>query len=301
METANQNRRVSTQHVVGIDVLRGVAAGFAQVFMHNNPLAGAVLLLAVAANSSQHAACALLGALIGTLGGKALGIPAQNIRHGVCSFNGALIGIVLARYLGYGAMTLFLVAVCSASSLIMSGFISKTFHQPHYSLPFVLLIWLALFSTSVPIPAAGEASGGELDPALAVINGIGQTLFQTGKVSGALVLLALAIAEPIAAAIALGISVTVMLAAMLFGVSTSAINSGVLACNPILVVLALRVAGRPVSAQLLGAIATVILDALIRTTAWPPLHAPFIGVVWLMHLRLRNFSWLKKRTAAKPS
>ncbi|MBK6638093.1 MAG: urea transporter [Rhodocyclaceae bacterium] len=211
---------------MGIDVLRGVAAGFAQVFMHNNPLAGAVLLLAVAANSSQHAACALLGALIGTLGGKALGIPAQNIRHGVCSFNGALIGIVLARYLGYGAMTLFLVAVCSASSLIMSGFISKTFHQPHYSLPFVLLIWLALFSTSVPIPAAGEASGGELDPALAVINGIGQTLFQTGKVSGALVLLALAIAEPIAAAIALGISVTVMLAAMLFGVSTSAINSG---------------------------------------------------------------------------
>ena len=277
--------RLGALNVWSVQLSRAVLAGFAQVFMYKSPLAGACLVAAIALGSPMQALNALAGALVGALGAKAINLPAQSIRQGVCCFNGALIGIVLTHYLGANPATFFLTVVCSASSLVLGSLVSKLLRRPHYSSPFVLLTWLALATTPTLSPPLDIDVNQALDPALAVLQGIGQGIFQSGTLSSALVLVALAIAKPAAAAVAVGVSAGAVVGGLLLGAPVTLINAGLLGYNPVLAVLAMRVAGRAVPAQILAALLAFGIHILFWGGEWPALHAPFIGAVWLMQFR----------------
>ncbi len=95
-----------------ITLLRGVS----QVFLINNALSGALILIGIACNSWQQALMALLGAAVARMTASLCGYERREIEDGLYGFNGVLVGIAVGVYWAIGWLSLLFVIVGAAAS-----------------------------------------------------------------------------------------------------------------------------------------------------------------------------------------
>jgi urea transporter/Ca2+-binding EF-hand superfamily protein len=291
-----------------------------QVILINNPLSGALLLLALMLQSGWMAAFAILGIAGAHAMEMAMAWDSSSRRQGIVGFNGALVGCAAATVAPPAgpALVVWLVLVPLAgalSAVLLEGLRSWWFGRtglPPLSLPACLIGWLlpvllaglrgagvdaALLEPSLPLAAVG---GGSALPWLvqAVVHGFGQVFLCTGLPSGMLVLLSVLLASPIAALLGTLGALTAALTGLLLGLNSwGAVISGVFGFNAVLAAIALggiffAPTRRSVPIAIAGAALTIplehILLAPLARVGLPLASLPFVLATWLMLVMVRR-------------
>jgi urea transporter len=284
----------------------------AQVIFINNPLSGAVLLLAFLVESPWLALLAVVGTAGANLFSQALRL-ARGLRHqGIHGFNGALVGCAAAvlggeQSLASPGLWLLLVLLGGGiTTLILEGWGRRFPNRgalPPLTLPFCLVSWgvLALAGGLPLLPAdpaipGPEALAGPLQAlALGLPRSFGQVFLCGGLSSGVLVLLATALASPLAAALGLLGALAAMGVGLLQGVDRAAVAQGLWGYNGVLVAIAIGgIFHAPTRRSLLlavgGAALSTPISMLVRDLlpGLPPLTLGFVLTTWALILAARR-------------
>ncbi|MFZ9951177.1 MAG: urea transporter [Vulcanococcus sp.] len=280
-----------------------------QVIFINNPLSGAVLLLAFLLESPWMALLAVVGTAGANLTSRGLRL-ARCLRHqGIHGFNGALVGCAAAvlgrsQSLASDGLWLLLVLFGSAATTLMVEGWSRVFHRrgalPPLTLPFCLITWgLLALAGILPLGPADPAPLLRTDhwvaPLQALLPGLlrsfGQVFLCSGLSSGALVLLATALASPLAAVLGLLGALAAMLLALAQGTPTAAVAQGLWGYNGVLVAIAIGgIFYAPSRRSLLLAISGAALTApaamavMALLPGLPALTIAFVLTTWLLKL-----------------
>ena len=285
----------------------------AQVIFINNPLSGAVLLLAFLLESPRLALLAVVGTIGANLASRALSLS-RGLRHqGIHGFNGALVGCAAAVFGRFGStasagLWFGLVLLGSAATTLFVEGWARRFHRrgslPPLTLPFCLVTWALLALTGglplmAPDPAAlpgPESLAGPLQAlALGLPRSFGQ-VFLCGKLSsGLLVLLATALASPLAAALGLLGALAAMGVALLQGASNAAVAQGLWGYNGVLVAIAIGgIFHAPTRRSLLLAVGGAALSTPVSMVfvailpGLPRLTLDFVVTTWTLILISRR-------------
>ena len=134
--------------VAAATLWQGLLNGVAQIFLQENPLTGALFLLALLVSSRRAALAAAGGALLGLLLAWLLGGAEDALRAGTYGFNSALVALALegalpARHEVVWLILAGLMAVLAFAALATA---LATFGVPALTLPFVLVVWLFLLA-----------------------------------------------------------------------------------------------------------------------------------------------------------
>lgn len=281
-----------------------------QVIFINNPLSGALVLLAFLLESPWMALMAVAGTAGANITSRGLAF-ARDLRHqGIYGFNGALVGCALAALGSVDTQPLLWLGVVvlggGLTTLMLEGWRWR-FHDrgdpPALTLPFCLVTWVFLAVMSgLSIGTAEVTSMGVdlgLHPlqvlSLGVVRSFGQVFLCSGLGSGGLVLLATALASPWAAGLGvLGAAIGTGSAALL-GASSSSLAMGLWGYNSVLVAIAVGGIFHPpgrrsLAVAMAGAALTVPLMGLqgMVLPSLPRLTLAFVLTTWSVLWMVRN-------------
>jgi urea transporter len=237
----------------------------------NNPLTGAIFLLAILVNSlvarealgAQGVSAlmlfggAILGTVVGTATAKLLGADRGLIGAGLYGFNGTLVGIAFPFYLQTTPlMIVYLVIGAAFSSIIMSTLLSVLgqWEIPALTAPFVLTTWLFLVPVwsfaglrgtgFLPLPglSSAPASAAALDFSgfwQGTLEGVGEVMFQIHWLAGIIFLIGILVNSRISFVFALIGSLIGLIVGYAMGASTEMLSLGLYGFNPVLTGIAL--------------------------------------------------------------
>jgi urea transporter len=292
----------------------GGLRGLAQVIFINNPISGLVLLGAFLLQSPSTALLALLGAAAAHGTASRLGLEQGLRREGIYGFNGVLVGCAIAHFAQldrpWAALVWAgLVLVGGAlSTLVLEG-LRRGVHRrsglPPLTLPFCLITWALLALGSLELGALlplaqpqtlPEVGGVWQAVALGLPRSAGQVFLCSNLWSGLLVLLATALASPLAAALGLLGALVAMATALLAGAPAEAVAQGLWGYNGVLVAIALGgIFYAPTLRSLAVALGGAVLATLLQlgwagapTQPWPSLTLAFVLATWAGQLLVRQ-------------
>lgn len=251
----------------GDAILRGVG----QVMFQNNPITGALFLLAILVNSFVAGADlvaqgvspfmlfggALLGTAVSTLTAMLLGADRGLVGAGLFGFNGTLVGIALPFFFRTDALLILLLILAAACSTVVMAAFLNAFGQwevPALTAPFVITTWLFLaamggfaalkptgFLAPPALPAQpGAFTGLGIDAIWqGALMGAGEVMFQLHWAAGAIFLVGILVNSRISFVFALLGSVVGLAVAALLGAPAGMIGAGLHGFNPVLTGIAL--------------------------------------------------------------
>jgi len=297
--------------------LLSVLRSLGQVIFINNPVSGLLLLLALLLQSPWMALFAVLGTVTANLTARAFVAEPMAWSNGIYGFNGALVGAAVAAFAHFGrdtgllAWLVVVVAGAIVTTVLLHGLGRWVFRMvglPPLTLPFCLVTWLLLnLVATLNHPAlqlaehpALKGGTGVLEALLlALPHGFGQVLFCPGLLSGVLVLLATAVASPLAAVVGLLGGGVAAITGLLIGASPEAVGVGLWSYNGVLTAMAIggtfyAPTRLSVAVGLLGAAAASLitpgLSGLLArdlTPGFPLLQLPFIVATLAMMMVIR--------------
>jgi urea transporter len=289
--------------------LRGVG----QVMFQNNPLSGALFLVAIGwgsyvAGAPQVAIGGLVALVVATLTARWFHVDEKSFASGLYGFNGILVGLALATFLAPEPLLWAYVVLGSAVSVIVmigTAKVVKSWGDP-LTFPFVITTWLLLLAsygfaglagTALPagkVVAAFEPVASDplklADFVQGVLHSVSQVFLKGNGISALLFLAGLAVNSIAAAAFALSGAILAVIAAHLLGAESDLITGGLLGFSPVLTAIALgtffyRPSLRVALFAALGTVFTVIVQAAMNVAltpfAIPALTAPFVVVTWM--------------------
>ena len=267
-----------------ITLLRGVS----QVFLINNALSGALILIGIGCNSWQQALMALLGAAVARMTASLCGYERREIEDGLYGFNGVLVGIAVGVYWSIGWLSLLFVIVGAAVSTPIANCFRKRTRLPGLTAPFIIAVWALLLISAVAPEAMGRlttaAPSAEPYPYLRVpADSFGQVMFQANALSGLLFFVAILSVSRRKALYALAAALLPML--LIPVVPQPMWREGLLGYNAVLCALYWADAAHR---QMLRALLSVVLSVAVQLLAMHlhaiPLTAPFVLSVWAVWL-----------------
>ena len=317
------------QGVKGSGFIDSVLRGLGQVVFQNNSLTGLLVLLAISVNSFVYAGAALFGAVVSTYTATLLRIDNRLVRDGLFGFNGALTAIAMvafsSREFAHGdlpsPLLLLYVGLAAGFSTILArafAFIIRNDRVPGLNFPYCVATILLLGGLhrfgGLDAGTVGHALPLSLHSATGtqvyandtwlygVGTGISQIFLQDNWLTGMVVVAAIAVNSPIAAAVVIAGSAMAVAVGCLLGVSEVFIRSGLLGYNAALTALALGGffvlldrAGAIYAA--LGIVLTACVSAglanVLAPSGLPILTLPFVIVTWLMLLGAKGFPVLR--------
>ena len=315
------------QGVKGGGFIDAVLRGLGQVVFQNNSLTGLLVLLAISVNSFVYAGAALFGAVVSTYTATLLRIDNRLVRDGLFGFNGALTAIAMVAFsskeFAHGdlpsALLVLYVGLAAGFSTILArafAFMIRNDRVPGLNFPYcvaTLLLLGALHRFSglgagtvghaLPLhPATGTQVYASDTWLYGIGTGISQIFLQDNWLTGIVVVAAIAVSSPIAAAAVVAGSALAVAAGSFLGVSELFIRSGLLGYNAALTALALG--GFFVLLDRAGAIyaalgvvlttcVSVGLATVLAPSGLPVLTLPFVIVTWLMLLGAKGFPVLR--------
>ena len=325
----NLRRLQGVKGVKGDGFIDAVLRGLGQVVFQNNSLTGLLVLLAISVNSFVYAGAALFGAVVSTYTATLLRIDNRLVRDGLFGFNGALTAIAMvafsSREFAHGdlpsALLILYVGLAAGFSTILArafAFMIRNDRVPGLNFPYcvatmLLLGALAQFS-GLGAGTVGHALPLSLHPATGtqvyasdtwlygIGTGISQIFLQDNWLTGIVVIAAIAVNSPIAAAAVVAGSAIAAAVGCFLGVSEVFIRSGLLGYNAALTALALGGffvlldrAGAIYAALgvVLTACVSVGLATVLAPSGLPVLTLPFVIVTWLMLLGAKGFPALR--------
>jgi len=281
----------------------------AQVIFINNPLSGAVLLLAFLLESPWMVLLALVGTAGANLSSRCFHLASGLRQQGIHGFNGALVGCAAAVLGGASSpetalLWLLLVLLGSAATTLLleawSRVLGRIAALPPLTLPFCLVSWgvLALAGALPLIPADPAwllSTPAAPEPLQALLLGVPRSFAQvflcSGLGSGLLVLLATALASPLTALFGVLGALAAMVLALLLGVDPQSVAQGLWGYNGVLVAIAIGgIFYAPTRRSLLLAIAGAALCTPLSLLlpvvlpGLPPLTIGFVLITWLLKL-----------------
>ena len=317
------------QGVKGGGFIDAVLRGLGQVVFQNNSLTGLLVLLAISVNSFVYAGAALFGAVVSTYTATLLRVDNKLIRDGLFGFNGALTAIAMVAFsskeFAHGdlpsALLILYVALAAGFSTILArafAFIIRNDRVPGLNFPYYVATMLLLGAlhrfSGLDAATVGHALPLSLHPATGtqvyasdtwlygIGTGISQIFLQDNWLTGIVVVAAIAVNSPIAAAAVVAGSALAVAVGCFLGVSEVFIRSGMLGYNAALTALALG--GFFVLLDRAGALYAA-LGVVLTTCVWvglatalapsglPVLTLPFVIVTWLMLLGAKGFPVLR--------
>ena len=134
--------------VVAATLWQGLLNGVAQVFLQENPVSGALFLLALLVSSRRAALAAAGGALLGLMLAWLLGGAESAMRAGAYGFNSALVVLALEGWLSVRHKTAWLILAGLVAALVFAALSTAlaALGVPALTLPFVLVVWLFLLA-----------------------------------------------------------------------------------------------------------------------------------------------------------
>ncbi len=278
-------------------LLRSMLNGISQVFLLHHLGCGLLVLVAIGLHDLALLAGTVLGLLSGTFTAWRLGYPRDDIETGLYGYNASLLGLLITLMLGLAPLACLLTILSSAISTPVQHHLLRRMRErrslPGFTLPFVLLGWLAMGVCGV-LEAVVEARVPEhqLDGwgALGgILKGLGQVLFLPDPLAGLFLLAALLLADRNAAVWTLCGSAVGIFVALLAGASEPSALAGLAGYNPALAALALSQVHRSAPAPALGIGLAIIFRLCFDQLGLPPLTMPFILACWAVTLGTRQY------------
>jgi len=299
-----------------VEIADSTLRGIGQVVLQNNPWTGLVILVGIYINSWIYGTLCLFGALLATLTALVVGADRGAIRAGLHGFNGALVAIALDAYTssnytsgaipGWQLMSLMILAVILSVFVAMAiGKFTSLVGLPALTSSFIVVSLIFVSGAlavpmieSTPIEAPAFANPDEvLTPyTLATLfegsaKGVGQIFLQDNYITGALILVAIAINTRIGALMALIACLLSTAVAMGFGYPEDNIHAGLYTYNGVLTAIALGglffvLTWRSLLFTLLAVILTFEVTAGLATiltqVGLPVYTASFVLVCWVL-------------------
>ena len=278
-------------------LLRSMLNGISQIFLQRHLGCGLLILFAIGLHDGALLAGALLGQLSGMFVAWRLGYPHDDIETGLYGYNAALLGLLVTLMLGLAPLACLLVIVAGALSSPLQHHLLRRMRQrrslPGFTLPFVLLGWLAMGGFGV-LEGVVEARMPEhqLDGWGALggmMRGVGQVLFLADPVAGLCLFGALLLADRRAAVWTLCGSAVGIYTALLAGASEPTALAGLAGYNPALAALALSQVHRSALVPALGIGLAIVFRLFFDQLGLPPLTMPFILACWAVTLGWRQY------------
>jgi urea transporter len=220
-----------TDRHAGLAFIDSCLRGVGQVALMNNPLTGALILVALFLADLQLGVMSVVGLVASTLTAYLLRLDRGRIRAGLFGYNGLLVGAALATFLAPrwgGAIFIATIAVAAASTIIWeaTAAVARVFEMPPLTFPFNLVtipfLWASFASSRVgrgpglaehalaapidPLLRALEAGPGGMDAASllnALLRGISQLFLADSWIAGILILIGILFCSRIAMVMAL--------------------------------------------------------------------------------------------------
>jgi urea transporter len=258
--------------------------GFSQIFLQRHPLCGLLCLLAILFTAPALLGGALLGGVAGLLTAQRRGYAKADRQAGLFSYNGVLLGLLLSLYFPWSAMLPLMIIACGGlSAMITQQWLKRarlSQYLPAYTAPFVGISWLLLcFAT--PSTTAHLIEINTLNMLAAPFKGLGQVMFLSHPLAGALIAAGLLIADRRAFCWALLASVAGMGWSLLNHDFYSALL-GLGSYNAVLAALAFSSQRQPSWLPVVGIALALLLTPMFAAVGMPTLTAPFILACWLL-------------------
>ncbi|MDR5699404.1 urea transporter [Agromyces aerolatus] len=277
----------TTWHQWALGALRGPS----QIFFQQNVVTGALVLIAFVIADWRMGVLALIGAVGGMLGGRAVGFPPSSVASGMQSFCGTLVGAAVFAALGGDAWWSYVLAFAGGLATgpvtwLVDALFTRTrlavFSLPSTTAPFVIVATVVVLAT---LPLAVDAGPSDLpdEPVaaffLSILTNVSQVVLVDHPLSGAVILIGLFIASrPVGLAALLG-SVLGSATAVALGESWSEVANGLTNYSGVLTAIALTVTFLTSSAaSWLYALPWIVVTAVVtlfmhraglETYTWP--------------------------------
>jgi len=287
-------------------ILRGVG----QIFLQDNPITGALILLGIFLSSWQAGIYAAIGTIVATGTAMLLGVRRQSIDHGLYGFNGTLVAIDLSFYLRNDWHLVAFVVVASAMSSVAAAALQNFLgsdHIPTLTGAFVGTTWLFLAALKqfanltasrtqviqAHLPREVTGRGGTpqaTDLLTGFFNGFSEVVLQSGVWTGIAILLGILINSRISAAAAAVGSLVGFGTAWALGFPVDTMAGGLAGYNSVLTVIALGglyylFSVRSALFAVFGGIVTVValgaLNTILAPVGLPVVTAPFVLTTWV--------------------
>ena len=277
-------------------ILQRQLVGIGQIYFQASPLFGTVLLLCLYLNAPALALGCALGVCAASLAAWAMRLPSENRHNGIYSFNGALTGIGLcASYRLDGALLVWI----AASGLLTAALTQamQRLRLPPLTLPFVLMMWLAMaigqnFGLQPSTPPGGASGDAPLNY---LFCSLGQATFIGLAPIGMLLWAAMSRRDWHLAMSALAAASLSWLAFMVAdaawpgsGIAAHATGAGV---NSVLAMLALGCRRCRWHLRLAGVALSIALSIALGSLALPYFTLPFILSTWMI-ISLSSCTWV---------
>lgn len=282
-------------------MLRGTAStllrGFSQIFFQAQMLPGLLFLAAIAVASWQMALLTLLGCAASTVTGSLMRAPAAIVRAGDHGFCGALVGAAAFAAIGGGLPGVIAAVLGGAACAPVTWGVQRLFRTallqplklPSITAPFCIVAGILFFATADRRVAPAYITLDGSPPALflrSILANVSQVVLIDSLVAGALILVALFLAQWKVGVAALLGSVLQSVLAAATGADPLLLGHGMLGYSGVLVAIAMAalfVAGswQPWVLAAIGALLAGVLSILFQGV--PALYTwPFVIVTWLL-------------------
>lgn len=261
-------------------LLSAMLAGISQIYFVNHPLAGLLMLLAVAWVSPWMALLMVLTVATATLLARWRGWEPAAWRDGLFGFNAGLVGLVIGLLAPPGPGWLALAVLGGMLCTVLYAGLRRLAGIPWYTLPFNLLVLPVLYlygSRLVEVPEGHQFA----------LSAVGQVVFLPDSLSALLICAALLLAGTGLLAWAVIGGVLTSLVAWGLGVGTDVITFGLAGYNGVLAAIALYWHRLPVVWIVAGVTIAGLMSGMLLLLGLPMLTLPFIFSCWLC-LALRH-------------
>lgn len=290
------------------NLVRAVFRGVGQVFFQENALTGACFVLGIAISSPLMAAGAVVGSVIGLATALVLKYDDGEASAGIYGFNSTLVGIATFFFFLPSVISLGLLVVGCILAAVVTRLMRRFLPFPTYTSPFIVTTWV-LFFVGMALGAGRVAPGDPLTGvgfAGAVVNGVGQVMFQANLWTGLLFLIGIALSDwRHAAWVLLGSILGLLIALYHTSATLRALDPerlveraltenaalGLYGYNATLAAVALFLWRRSLIPPLLGILVSVPITELVPMLGLPALTAPFVLATWLV----LGLGWLEGR------
>ena len=285
----------------------GLVRGSSQIFFQTNLVAGLLVVAAFVVADWRMAVLALLGAIGGMLGGRAVGYQRGDIVTGMQSFCGTLVGAAVFAALGGGAWWSYALAFVGGLATgpvtwLVDALFTRTalkrYRLPYTTAPFVIVATvITLATTALAAPAAASDLPDDPLPAflLSILTNVSQVVLIDNPISGALILAALFVASWRVGLAAVMGSVIGSIVAVALGEPWSEIANGLANYSGVLTAIALAVTFlRSSVASWLYALPWIAVTAVVTlvmhragvvTYTWPYILTTWVALVVAFYIR----------------
>jgi len=281
--------------------------GCSQLCFQSNELTGLFFLAAAFVNSPIAAAYMLVAALMAPGGRMLLGERGSVLETGMPGLNPSLLALSLPAFFqtdwtDWGMWAVLI--VCVAIVIVMVHVLVRLLPFTILVFPFLIIFWV-LWAVEPHVgflePAAGgpaAAAAATFQPVLAVLRGLGGTMFSSFALTGVLFLCGVLLSNWRHGVIALiGAIVGTVVSYYYKQVSPVSVDLGIYGFNGVLAgVATYAVCGARLRLAVLGALLATILTPAVAAIGVQGLSAPFVLAIWFLLL----LGWIERRWFDEP-